>query len=181
MLILLLIFRTVTIACKFFTKNVLSTKVNKLQNKNLWRTMDGTRYVYTSQPSASKDAREYLENGKVALASIKEVAQGLGAKSSDFTMKNSKTLDVENSSCIVIDVLVSEMYYDQAKYNIEQLLSVRLRPQMVQKRMIPGVFRMWCTLRRMIASMGIRSACWTAFGRSRRITCALTLIPTVRR
>ena len=110
-----------TIACKFFTKNVLSTKVNKLQNKNLWRTMDGTRYVYTSQPSASKDAREYLENGKAALASIKEVAQGLGAKSSDFTMKNSKTLDVENPSCIVIDVLVSEMYYDQAKYNIEQL------------------------------------------------------------
>ena len=83
--------------------------------------MDGTRYVYTSQPSASKDAREYLENGKAALASIKEVAQGLGAKSSDFTMKNSKTLDVENPSCIVIDVLVSEMYYDQAKYNIEQL------------------------------------------------------------
>ena len=144
-------------------------------------TMDGTRYVYIGQKSAGKDAREYLENGKVALASIKEVAQGLGAKSSDFTMKNSKTLDVENPSCIVIDVLVSEMYYDQAKYNIEQLLSVRLRPQMVQKRMIPGVFRMWCTLRRMIASLGIRSACWTAFGRSRRITCALILIPTVRR
>ena len=110
-----------TIACKFFTKNVLSTKVNKLQNKNLWRTMDGTRYVYTSQPSAAKDAREYLDNGKVALASIKEVAQGLGAKSSDFIMKSSKTLNVDDPSCIVIDVLVSEMYYDQAKYNIEQL------------------------------------------------------------
>ena len=109
------------IACKFFSRYALTTKVNKLQNKNLWRTMDGTRYVYIGQKSAGKNAREYLENGKVALASIKEVAQGLGAKYSDFTMKNSKTLNVEDPSCIVIDVLVSEMYYDQAKYNIEQL------------------------------------------------------------
>lgn len=109
------------IACKFFSMYALSTKVNKLQNKKLWRTMDGTRYVYVGQKSVGKDAREYLENGKVALASIKEVAQGLGAKYSDFTMRNSKTLNVEDPSCIVIDVLVSEMYYDQAKYNIEQL------------------------------------------------------------
>ena len=109
------------IACKFFSRYALSTKVNRLQNKKLWRTMDGTRYVYVGQKSAGKDAREYLENGKVALASIKEVAQGLGAKYSDFTMRNSKTLNVEDPSCIVIDVLVSEMYYDQAKYNIEQL------------------------------------------------------------
>ena len=169
------------IACKFFSRYALSTKVNKLQNKKLWQTMDGTRYVYVGQKSAGKDAREYLENGKVALASIKEVAQGLGAKYSDFTMRNSKTLNVEDPSCIVIDVLVSEMYYDQAKYNIEQLLSVQLRRQTVQKRMIQGVFRMWCTLRQMTASLGIRSACWTASGRSLIITCALILIPMVRR
>lgn len=108
-------------ACKFFTRFCLTTNVTKLKNKNLWWTADGTRYVSKSVKSVGAGQVEKLENGRTARTSIKEVAEALGSKTSNFSFKQYDEFYVDNTSCIVIDILVSEMYYEQQSYNIEQL------------------------------------------------------------
>lgn len=81
-----------TIACKFFTKNVLSTKVNKLQNKNLWRTMDGTRYVYNEDTNTYDvkyvSARSYKTFGTSNLTKARKKAADNQLKSKGVKSRN---------------------------------------------------------------------------------------------
>lgn len=80
------------IACKFFSRYALSTKVNKLQNKNLWRTMDGTRYVYNEDTNTYDvkyvSARSYKTFGTSNLTKARKKAadnqlKSKGVKSRD--------------------------------------------------------------------------------------------------
>lgn len=109
-------------ADRFFTRYCLSSNVATLKNKKLWWTADGTRYVYKDQKSVGAGQVEKIKaNGRTARTSIKEVAEALGAKESEFEFKMPKNFYGDNPACVVIDILVSEMYYEQQSYNIEQL------------------------------------------------------------
>lgn len=105
------------IASTFFTTHALTTRLSQAKDKSTWKTVDGTRYIAAKEYRAALGS---IENSK-KLVSIKEVAEGLGAKTSTFELKKGKSLNVENPSCIVVDILVSEMYYEQETYNVEQL------------------------------------------------------------
>ena len=80
------------IACKFFSRYALSTKVNKLQNKNLWRTMDGTRYVYNEDTNTYDvkyvSARSYKTFGTSNLTKARKKAADNQLKSKGVKSRN---------------------------------------------------------------------------------------------
>lgn len=80
------------IACKFFSRYALSTKVNKLQNKKLWRTMDGTRYVYNEDTNTYDvkyvSARSYKTFGTSNLTKARKKAADNQLKSKGVKSRN---------------------------------------------------------------------------------------------